>query len=91
MRQIDRKFHIDGEQIIKTSNGQPLPDGEPRILFRARDYLALPMLRHYRQLSVDDGCTDYHLTGIDAVIADFEAFAKLAPDAMKQPGITKGR
>jgi len=91
MRVIDRKYHIEGEQIIKSTNGVAIPEGEPLILFRGRDRLALPMLRAYREICVQDGCTQYHIDALDQVIADFEAFAVGSPQAMKQPGCTLGR
>jgi hypothetical protein len=87
---IDEKHHIANNRIIKTTNGQPIPDDEPRILFRGRDNLALPMLRFYRQLCVDAGCNDFQLASIDVMITEFEAFAETSP-TMKQPGITRGK
>lgn len=90
MRQLDGKFHIDGERIVKTSNGEAIPDDEPVILIRARDYLALPLLLHYRELSRQDGCNDYHMSGIDRVIEQFTAFSVEQSARMKQPGITRG-
>lgn len=86
---IDEKHHIEFHKIVKTTNGQPLPDDEPRILFRGRDRLALPLLRHYRELCVADGCNDYQLESLDRMIAEFEEFAENSP-TMKQPGITRG-
>ena len=90
MKRIDNKHHLEGEQIVKTGNGVPIPDDEPVVLFRARDYLALPMLRFYRQLCVDDGCTEFHLDSLDDMIRRFEEFAATSL-TMKQPGITQGR
>lgn len=89
MRRIDNKHHLDGEQIIKTGNGQPIPDDEPVILFRGRDKLALPMLRCYRALCVADGCTDYQMESMDDMIHRFEEFSNASP-TMKQPGCTRG-
>ena len=89
MRRIDEKHHIEGEQIIKTTNGQAIPESEPTILFRGRDKLALPMLRYYRQMCADDGCTDFQLESMDKMIAAFVRFAEESP-TMKQPGITRG-
>lgn len=89
-RVIDGKFHIANGQIVKTSSGEIVPEWEPLILQRGRDHLMLPTLRHYRQLSVLDGCNDYHLAGIDAVIEKFEAFTREHPEWMKQPGVTRG-
>lgn len=90
MRHIDMKHSIEGDRIIKTSNGQEIPEHEPTILFRGRDHLALPMLKHYRQLCIDNGCTDYQMESMDVMIARFEAFTKLHPEVMKQPGVTRG-
>lgn len=88
MRRIDSKFHIENEQIIKTSNGEAIPEDEPCFLIRARDYLALPLLRHYRELCVDDGCTEFQIAGNDAAIAEFERFSMEHRERLKQPGMT---
>lgn len=77
-------------QIVKSSSGEPIPDEEPLILFRGRDRLAVEMLRHYRALAVADGCTQFHLDGIDNRIEQFDTFARAYPERMKQPGITRG-
>ena len=91
MRVIDPKFHIEGEQIIKTSNGEPIPDDEPLILVRARDNLAVPMLKAYLHLSAKAGCTGYQILGVAERISVFERFAYHNPGRMKQPGITEGK
>lgn len=91
MKIIDTKYHVEGDQIIKTGNGQPIPDDEPMILFRAKDRLAIPMLRAYRAICVEDGCTDYHLNGLDKLIQDFGTFKEAHPERMKQPGSTMGK
>ena len=89
MRQIDEKFSVDGDRIIKTATSEEVnPEEEPLILFRARDRLAVPMLQFYRQLCVDDGATDYQLESIGKMIDRFETYAKNNPT--KQPGITRG-
>ena len=91
MRKISNRFHIDGEEIIKTSNGQPIPHDEPLLILRARDRLAIPLLRIYQQLSIVDGCNDWFLGEQKITIADFEAFAREHPERMKQPGVTRGK
>lgn len=89
MRSIDLKHHVsDDGKLVKTSTGEEIPLSEPTILFRGRDRLALPMLKYYRQLCVDDGATDYQLTSVDGMIVQFEAYA--AENPTKQPGITRG-
>jgi hypothetical protein len=104
-KRIDEKHHIEARahtdqsglvtlekvQIIKTSNGQPIPEDEPIILFRGRDRLAYGMLMHYRQLCIDDGCTDYQLESMDKMIKAFQDYASNHPEIMKQPGITLGK
>lgn len=90
MRQLDGKFHIENDQIIKTSNGDVIPEDEPVFLLRARDYLALPMLQHYCLLCVKDGCSDYQMRGLRERLLQFEKFAAANPEKMKQPGITRG-
>ena len=90
MKRIDNKHHLEGERIVKTGNGTPIPDDEPVILFRGRDRLALPTLRFYRELCVQDGCTDFQLESLDSMLSKFEDFALTSP-TMKQPGITKGK
>ena len=90
MTRIDNKHHLEGERIVKTGNGVPIDlDKEPVILFRGRDRLSLPMLLHYRELCVQDGCTDFQLESMDDMIRRFREFADQSP-AMKQPGCTRG-
>lgn len=91
VRQIDLKHHIDEKgEIVKTGNGVPIPHDEPLILFRGRDRLAVPMLLQYRELCAQDGCNDFQLGQIDELIEKFHAFTMTHPEAMKQPGITRG-
>ena len=91
MTRIDNKHHLDGESIVKTGNGVPIDlEKEPVILFRGRDKLALPMLRYYRQLCAEDGCTDFQLESMDNMILRFEEFFRTS-GIMKQPGCTLGR
>ncbi len=94
-KRIDPKFHIEvGElgnaSIVKTSNGDPIPDDEPLMLFRARDHNALVTLRYYRQVCKADGCNDFQLAGIDNRIEAFVKFRAEHADRMKQPGCTRG-
>lgn len=91
MRRIDPRFHIEGDQIVKTSNNAIVPEEEPLMLFRARDRLALDVLRLYRRLCIADLCTPYQLEGVDNRIAAFEEFALKYRERMKQPGITRGK
>ena len=88
---IDLKHHIEDGRIIKTGNGHPIPLHEPLLLFRGRDRLALPTLKHYRQLCASSGCTEFQLDSLDEMIYRFEYFADVFSGAMKQPGSTRGK
>lgn len=94
MKLIDPKYAIEAREgelvIVKAATGEAVPDDEPLILFRARDRHALRMLQYYRTLCLVDGCTDFHMAGIDNRIGAFETFAAEHPERLKQPGITRG-
>lgn len=91
MRVLDGKYHIENDQVVKTTNGVAIPEDEPVILFRARDHNALLVLRSYMDICKSDGCTPYHLEGIQRVIDLFEKFKEQHPERMKQPGCTLGK
>lgn len=76
--------------VVKAKTGEPIPDDEPWFLLRARDHLAIQLLRAYRDMAIADGCTSFHLQGINERIATFEHFAIQHPERMKQPGCTRG-
>jgi len=91
VRKIDLKHHVDENgQLVKTTNGTVIPETEPTILFRARDYLAVPLLLRYREMCVADGCNEYQLKSVDELIQRFATFASDNPGVMKQPGVTRG-
>jgi hypothetical protein len=92
MKRIDNKHSVtDTGVIIKTSNGAPIPDHEPKILFRGRDKFAIPMMQFYLSLCMQDGCTPYQEQSMRAMIKEFEEFRDKFPASMKQPGSTGGR
>ena len=91
MRQIDPKYRIVFDEIVKVSNGEEIPHDEPLILFRAKDRLAVSMLHKYLSLCIDDGCTPEHLNGVVERIAAFARFASEHPERMKQPGCTRDK
>lgn len=89
-RKIDGKFHVEGSRIVKTPNGEVLPEDEPLFLFRARDYLAAAALTFYLEQGIKDGCTEYWEKGVRKELRRFLQFAKRHPERMKQPGVTRG-
>lgn len=92
VRMIDLKHGItdDGRLVKVLSDGElaQIPENEPLILFRGRDKLALPMLRYYRSLCLEDGVTDYQKHAIEEMINRFGIYAD--ENITKQPGITRG-
>jgi len=91
MRKLCRKFHVEGDQIIKTHNGEPIPDDEPVFIIRGRDKLAVTTLLLYKAISEADGCNDWHFDLLNEEIKDFKKFREEHPERMKQPSITMGR
>ena len=91
MKKITKKFHVENDQIVKTTNGEILKENEPLYLLRARDHLALPLLETYYKMCISDGCTDYMLNDLKEIITDFRKFKENNPQIMKQPGITMGK
>ncbi len=91
MRKINEMFHVENDRLIKTSNGQAVPEDEPIFLIRGRDRLALETLRHHREIAALDGCTQYYMDGMDRVIDKFIRFNEEHPERMKQPGVTQGK
>lgn len=68
LTKIDPKYAIAAPgpaSIVKvTSPSDAIPEEEPLILFRARDWHALAALKHYALVCMEDGCTDFHMDGI---------------------------
>jgi hypothetical protein len=90
MRRVDSKYSVDGDKIVKTLTGAEVPANEPLFLLRARDHNALPTLRAYQNICLQDMCLAEHIVGIENMIREFEKFEKENPHSMKQPGITRG-
>ena len=78
-------------QIVKRSNGEVIPYDEPIFIFRARDHLAVPVLKEYLRLCQEDFCTEYQIDAVKARIEVFQKWADDHTDRMKQPGITQGK
>jgi len=91
MRKVNSRFHTDGEQIVKTSNGQPVPPEEPVFILRGRDNLALGILTVYTIMAKINGCNNQFLEEMTVPLKEFEDFAKKYPSLMKQPGVTGGK
>ena len=91
MRNLDGKFRVEGDQLVKISNGEVVPTDEPLFVVRARDALAVSALNGYLALCEANGCTDFQLGKTREAITRFEEFRQKFPERMKQPGITRGK
>jgi hypothetical protein len=101
--QQEPKYGIDGRtaRIINRATGQPIPDDEPVIIFRAKDDMALEALTAYRnalEARCDDLAPDHSeagiqmgealaaaLTSVDERLAAFRAFREQHQDRLRYP------
>jgi hypothetical protein len=91
MKTLDRNHNIVEDQVIDLSTGNPVPSDEPVILLRGNNRLIIPLLRHYRELCVQDGCSEEQLKAIDGAIPPFTQFMNDHRDRMRQPGSQLGK
>ena len=81
----DRKFKFENGRFVNRVSGEPIPDDEPVIIFRARDRHSLALLRHYQLLATDP----HHQRAIQDRIDEFTAYQRAHPERLKEPGITR--
>lgn len=81
----DRKFAFRNGQFVNRVSGEPIPADEPIIIFRARDWHALPLLHEYLSMADDE----HHQRAIRDRMEEFGAFARAHPERMKEPEITR--
>jgi hypothetical protein len=89
MRVLNEMFSIEGERLIKTSNGQPVPEDEPIFILRGRDQLSLRTLHLYIRLCVEEGVPQDRIDELRKVEERFAYFMNSSP-TMKVPGTTHG-
>ena len=85
MKRIDNKFSVTSDGVIVNSKGIPIPDHEPKILFRGKDSLAIPMLNFYLERCIESGCTKEQEESMRAIIDEFKQFKEKFPSTMKKP------
>lgn len=93
MRKINQMFSVDDDgYLVKTSNGQRVPEDEPVFILRGRDILAAATIHHYAGLMAgQDADVGMRMFELGEVVHDFLEFKRNHPERMKQPGITKGK
>lgn len=82
------RFHIANGRLVKTSNGQPIPEEEPVFILRGRDALAYATLCHYESLAAGNDVGVEFLAELDELIDVFQAYAR---SHSKIPNITRGK
>jgi len=82
-------FHIDGEQLVKTSNGQPVPEDEPVFIIRARDKNAVETLTHYIWLCRMSSTPEDRIADLYEVVDRFKSYANT--HQTKTPGWSHGQ
>jgi hypothetical protein len=89
MRVLNEMYHIDDERLVKTSNGQPVPENEPLFILRGRDKVALSTISHYIGECKANGVPDDRIDSLIQLEKQFEDFAD--SHRTKIPGSTHGR
>jgi hypothetical protein len=87
MRKLNDMFHIEGERLVKTSNGQFVPEDEPLFILRGRDALAADAISHYIRNCTVAGTPPDRIQQLRAVLAKFDNYAR---NERKIPGVTHG-
>jgi hypothetical protein len=80
----DRKFKFEGGRFVNRVSGEPIPDDEPVIIFRARDRKSIAVLNFYLSICDDE----HHRQAIRDRIAEFTLYQRDNPKRVKEPGIT---
>lgn len=80
----------DGKYGRVTTERKDIPDGEPVIVLRAQDALAVEAIDYYRRRCDEEGAGDQHLMAIDRTAMAFEAWQREHPDQVKLPDTQPG-
>ena len=91
MRRLNGMFDVDGDEIIKRSNGEPISHDEPIFLLRARDICALNLLIEYEHLSRAAGSPEERILSLKHVYEEFSRWRLEHCGELKIPGSTFGR
>lgn len=90
-RKLNSMFHIENNRLIKTTNGQAVPEDEPLFILRGRDALAQCAIRSYIDDQIEAGIPEDRIVACRESLAEFEKFSLEHADRMKNPGITHGK
>lgn len=71
--------------VLRKRDGTPIPADEPWMAFRGQDRFTVRVLRFYRELCVEDGCSPEHIAEIDERIDTIGTFQVQHPERVKRP------
>lgn len=92
MRKINEMFHVDDEgYLVKTSNGERVPDDEPIFILRGRDNCSVSAIGQYIEEMHDTGAPNDRIDAVLEVHEQFRKFAVANQGRMKIPGSTHGK
>jgi hypothetical protein len=92
LRKLNDMFSVDSEgYLVKTSNGERVPDDEPLFILRGRDNASCDAIGSYIEAMYDAGTPEDRIEQVNAVLDRFRTFAVEHQDRMKIPGITRGK
>lgn len=77
----ERKYRIEGHQLLKKDSSVPIPDDEPVFILRAKDRHSLTAIYGYAML-----CQNLqHRKEVMKSVEDFRQFQDQFPDKIKEP------
>lgn len=82
MNQFGDKFSLHEGRVLD-HHGQPIPEEEPLMLFRAQDRLLPEVIRHYLALRSAAGSPP--TPKLERFLSQIEAWQKAAPNRTKLP------
>jgi hypothetical protein len=77
----ERKYDAVDGKIVNRATGKPIPDDEPIIIFRAKDFKSVAALTFYAGLCENE----VHRDVIYGRVEDFIDFQQRNPEAVKEP------
>lgn len=91
MRKLNDMFHVDDQlRLVKTSNGEVVPEDEPLFVLRGRDSIAVDAIFLYLLRCKHRGVPKDRLDALKGVLREFLKYKMSHPEALKLPGITHG-
>lgn len=83
----DPKYGIKNNRLVNMATGEPIPDDEPIMIFRAKDIRAAYILTIYASL-----CRNLdHRHAVNERCRAFKKFAASCPERMKEPDTVIGK